>query len=74
MFHQTKKTLIILSYNDLNDESFKSVIDTLARYKRNHEGPLFSINNAKDVTANLINVFNAVQDPEFHDKLNKPIM
>ena len=48
--------LPILSYNDLNDESVKPVLNTFAVYKPNHEYSSFSINDAKDATANKINV------------------
>ena len=43
----------MLSYNDLADESVKSVLNTLAGYEPNHKSPLFSINGAKDVTAKI---------------------
>ena len=56
LFHQTKKTLHILSYNDLTDENVNHVLNTFAEYELNHENPPFSINNARDLTANLINV------------------
>ena len=74
MFHQTKKTLSILSYNDLADECFQLVVNTFSGYELNHESPPFSINNAKDVTSSLINVFTAFQNPKYHDNHNKPVI
>ena len=35
LFHQTKKTLPILSYNDLNDENVKLVLNIFAGYELN---------------------------------------
>ena len=74
MFNQTKKTLFILSYKDLTDESVKPVLNTFDRYELNHESPLFSINHAKDVTANLINIAYAIQDSKYHENLCKPVI
>ena len=50
------------------------MLNALAGYESNHENLSFSINDGKDVTANLINVSNAVQDPKYHDNPNKPII
>ena len=54
LFHQTKKTLPILSYNDLTNENVKTMLNAFARYEPNHENSLFSINYVKDVTVNLM--------------------
>ena len=54
LFHRTKKTLPILSYNDLTDEIVKLVLNTFAGYELKYESSPFSINDAKDVTANLM--------------------
>ena len=61
----------MLSYNDLTDESDKSALNTFAGYEKNHESPPFSINNAKDVTVNLIDVSTAVKNPKYHDGPSK---
>ena len=58
----------------MTDESFKPVLITLAGYEPNHNSPPFSINNAKDVTANSISVTAAIQDPKFHVNPNKPVI
>ena len=58
-----------MSYNDLTDEYVKSVLKTFAGYEPNNESRPFSIKDAKDVTANLINVSTAVQNPKHHDTL-----
>ena len=65
------KTLPILSYNNLADESDKLVLNTFARYNLSHESPPFSIDDLKDVTINLINVSTAVQSPKYNDCPNK---
>ena len=67
LFHQTKRTFSRLNYNDLTDESVRSVLSTIAGYETNQENPPFSINDAKDLTASLINVSNLVQDPKYRD-------
>ena len=72
LFHHTKKTLLILSYKNMTDESVKLMLNTFAGYEPNHESPLFSINDARDVTANLISVTAAIQDPKYHLNSNKP--
>ena len=74
LFHQTKQTLPILSYKDMTDESVKSVLNMLAAYEPNHESRPFSINDAKDVTANLISVTAAISDPKYHLNPNKPVI
>ena len=74
LFHQTKKTLTILSYKDVTDESVKPVLNTSARYEPNDESPSFSINNAKDVKANLISVTAAIHDPKYHVNPNKAVI
>ena len=66
LFHQTKKTFPILSYKDMTDESVKPLLNTFAGYEPDHESPLFSINNAKDVTASLISDTASIQDPKYH--------
>ena len=63
MFHKTKKTPPILSYNDLADESVNPVLSKFAGYEPNHEIPPFSIKDARDATANLNYIYTAVQDP-----------
>ena len=50
----------------MNDESVKLVSNAFAGFESNHEGHLFSINDARDVTANLISESAAIQDPKFH--------
>ena len=66
LLHQTKKTLPILRYKNMTDESVKLVLSTFTGYERNHEGPPFSINYAKDFTASLIGVTFAIPDPKYH--------
>ena len=74
LYYQTKKTLPILSCKDMTDESFKPVLNIFAGYEQNNESLPFSTNDANDVTPNLINVSNAVQDPKYHDNPTKPII
>ena len=71
LLYQTKNTLTILSYNDLTDENVKHVISSFSRYEPNHERSSFSINDAKDVTANVINILICVQNLKYHDNINK---
>ena len=74
LFHPTKKTLPILSYKDMNDESVKPVLNTFAGYEPNHENTPFSINDSKYVTASLISVTAAIQDLKHHANPNKPVI
>ena len=74
LFYQTKKTLPILRYKDMTDESVKPVLNTFAGYEPNHESLLFSISDAKDVTADYISVSAAIQDPRYHLNPNKPVI
>ena len=74
LIHQKKKTLPILCYKDMRDESVKPVLNTFTGYKPNHESPPFSINNARDVTVNLIRVTAAMQDPKYHVKPSKSLI
>ena len=74
LFHQAKKTLPIMSCNYLTDESVKLVLNIFVRYEPNYESPPFSINDAKDVTAHLINVATVVQNPEYHENPSKQEM
>ena len=72
LFYQTKKTLPILNYKDMADESVKHVLNTFVGYEPNHESPPFSIDDAKDVTANIISVNAAIQDPKYRLNPNRP--
>ena len=72
LFHQTKKTLSLLTYNELSDESVEHVLKTFAEYEPNHDRPPFSINDEMDVTADQFNVYTAVQNPKYRDSPNKP--
>ena len=74
LFHQTKKTLPILSYKNMTDESVKHVLNTFAGYEPNHDVPPFSINDAKDLIANLISVIAAIQDLKYHVNPSKPVI
>ena len=74
LFHQTKKTLHILSYRDMSDESVKPVLNAIVGYEPNHESPLFSINNAKDVTASLRSVTATIQENKYNVNPNKPVI
>ena len=74
MSFQTKRTLSILSCKDLTYESVKPVLNTSAWYEPNLESPPFSINVAKEVTANLINLSKEVQNPKYHYNPNKPVI
>ena len=74
LFHQTKKTLYILRYVDDTDECIKPVLNTFAGYDPNHGNPPFSIDDAKDVTANLINLVSIIEEPEYYKNANKPII
>ena len=67
MFNENKKTLPILSYNELTDESVNPVLSTFPGYETSHESPLFSINDAKDVTAYLINDSTVAQNLKYVD-------
>ena len=40
----------------------------------NHEIPPLSINDAKDVIANLINISTAAQNPKYHENHNQPVI
>ena len=70
LFHQTKKTLPILSNKDMADESVKPVLHTFARSEPNHEIIPPSINDARDTTAKLISVTVTTQDPKYHVNSN----
>ena len=74
LFHQTKKTLPILSYTDMTDESVKPVLNTFVGNEPYHESPPFSINDANDVTASLTRVIATIQNPKFHVDPNKPVI
>ena len=74
LLHQTEKTLPMLNYNNLTDESVKSVLKTFAGYELNHKSTIFSVNKANDVTTNLTNVSTIVQNPLYHDNSNKPVI
>ena len=63
MFYHTERTIPILNYNDLAEESFKHLLNTFAGYRTNHESSPFSIIDAKIVTASSIDVSATVQDP-----------
>ena len=54
------------------DECVKPVLNTFAGYELNHERPSFSLNDAKDVTANFISVTTAIQDLKYHVNLSEP--
>ena len=58
--------LRILSYNEMTNESVKSVLKTFARYEPNHESAPFSISDAKGVTTRLINATAASNDLKYH--------
>ena len=47
----------------MSDDSVKPVLNTFAGYEHSHKSSPFSINDAKGVTANLISVTAAIQDP-----------
>ena len=74
LFDQKKKTLPTLSYKSMTDDSVKPILNTFTRYEPYHESPPFSINDAKDVTANLISVTAAIQDPKYHVNPNKSVI
>ena len=74
IFHQTKKTMHKLRKKDMTDKSIKSVLNTFAGYEPNHESPPFSVNDAKDVTANLISVTDDSQDPKYHMNPKKSVI
>ena len=46
----------------------------LAGYERNHDNPPYSIKDAKDITATLINVGAAIQDPKYHVNPHKSVI
>ena len=72
MYHQTSKTVPILGYNELTDESVRPELNACAGYELSHEIASFSIKEAKEVTARLINASTAVQNPKYHDNFHKP--
>ena len=74
LFHQTKKTLYILQAVDETDESIKPVLITFTGYEPNHENSPFSIDDAKDVTPNLINLASIIENPEFYKNVKTPII
>ena len=53
---------------------YQTRVKKFARYEPNQENPPFSINDTKDVTANLINFSNAVQDPKYRDSPKKLVI
>ena len=63
-----------MRYVDETDECIKPVLNTFAGYEPNYENPTFSIDDAKDVTANLINLVSIIEDPEYYKNVNKPII
>ena len=65
-FHQTKKTVPVLSYKDITDENVKPVLNMLAVYEPSDEITPSSINNARDITTSLTCVSAAIQDPKYH--------
>ena len=73
LFHETKKTLPILSHTDLTEKSVNPVSNAFLRYETNHERLQLSINDVKDVTVSLFNASSAVQNPEYHESSNKPV-
>ena len=71
LFCQTKKMLLIMNYNDLNDESVKRVLNRFAGNEPSHERPPFPNNNAKEVIVCSINVSTAVRSPKHYENTNK---
>ena len=67
LIFKTKKTPPILNYYELDDKSVKSVLGTFSGYNPVHESAPFSVKDAKNVTANLINVSSDVLDNKYHD-------
>ena len=74
LFHQNKRTLLILSYNELTDEGVIPVLNIFATCESSHERSLFSISDAKDVTASLISVSSAVQNPKQHENSKNSVL
>ena len=74
LFHQTKKTHHNLMDMDMTGGRVKLVLNTIAGYEPNHESPPFSINRAKNVTANLISATAAIQDPKYHVSPNNSVL
>ena len=74
LFHETKKTLLILIYDEMTDESVKRVLNTLTECEHCHESPPFSIRDGKDVTASLISVTAGLQHPKYHVNPNKLVI
>ena len=52
----------ILSFNNLTEKCVKLVLEIFTGSNLLHENNIFSINDTWDVTANLINVSNVIQD------------
>ena len=74
LFRQIKKSLLILGYKDVTDESVKPVLNTYAGNEPNRETPSFSINDAKDVKSYLISVSTYFQNPKYYNNTNKPVI
>ena len=58
----------------MTDECVKPVLNTFAGYEPYYVSPLFSTNDARDVTGNSISVTAAIQDPKNHINPNKPVI
>ena len=56
LFTQIRKTLPIINYRYMIDESVKPLLNTFGGYEHNHQSPSFSINLAKDCKASLTSV------------------
>ena len=56
----------MLSHKDMTDESVELMLSTLLAYEPSHESALFPISDTYDVTASLISVTAAIQDPKYH--------
>ena len=63
-----------MSYNDRKDKCVKPVLNTFVGYELSLENFQPSIDDAKDIKAESINVSTAVQNLKYHDRLNWPVM
>ena len=57
----------MLCYGALSYESVKTALTTLDGYERSHESSSSAINDAEDVSANIVSVFTAVKSKEIQN-------
>ena len=74
LFYQTKKSLCLLRNVAEIYDCIKPAFNIFAGYETNHENPSFSIDDAKDVTANVLILTPTIGDPKYYNNINKQII